>query len=209
MDLTKKIYINCFILNGGKSTRMTRDKAKITINGKSFVENVIEELAPIFKKCFLVGKEYHHPFIAGWLEDIIKGIGPIGGLYTALQNTDTLCNFVTAIDYPLVNRKLVYALWQKVENLLNIHDAIIPVYDDGPHPLFGFYRKTCIKAIEKCIKNKKFSILGISDYCNIAFSDIKKILPDRDKILLETSLMNINTPDDYKKLLKMLKNIEK
>lgn len=201
-----KLNINCFILNGGKSSRMKKDKAKIAINGQSFLDRIIDEIAPVFKKCFLVGKEYQHPLSAGWFKDRIEGIGPIGGLYTALLNTDTDKNFIIALDYPLVDKNLVYSFLEKADKFMKKYDGIIPIHKDGPHPLFGIYQKSCIGAVEECIKNNRFSIMEISNYCNILFIEISKLLPQNTKTYLEKSFINVNTPEDYKKLLKTLGN---
>ena len=99
--------IQAFILGGGKSLRLNRDKAFLRYRDKYFIDIVIDCCASLFGSVHLVGKQYHHPGLDGCMDDEIRGVGPLGGILTALKGTDAELNFFVGVDYPLISPEVV------------------------------------------------------------------------------------------------------
>lgn len=66
------------------------------------------------------------------------GQGPLGGIVTALRAAETEWCFILALDYPLLDRDFVEALW-----LPDGDEAVarLPCCGSQKHPLCGFYRR--------------------------------------------------------------------
>src|SRR5882672_6033560 len=102
MDLTAG-----FVLTGGRSSRMGRDKALLPVAGSgpagglSLVERTAELVRGAAGSVILIGmpERYAHlglPVVA----DIVEDCGPMGGLLTALHVTHADSNLIVACDMP-------------------------------------------------------------------------------------------------------------
>jgi molybdopterin-guanine dinucleotide biosynthesis protein A len=213
--LKRLVSMNAFILGGGISTRMKVDKAFLEFQGKRLIDITISATAGLFGRVYLVGRDYAHPLLAGSFEDAVKGIGPLGGIYSALQKTDTDYNFFTGVDYPFIDERLILILLSLLKQKGSEYEGIIPVAPDGPHPLFAFYRKSCLPSVERCIKEEDYRIRAIAVYSRIYFSQLSKDLEtvdyekptldslktDEDRnMLVRRALVNINNYEDYLRL---------
>jgi len=90
-----------FVLTGGSSLRMGRDKALLPIGGSALVERTAERVRAAAGSVTLIGapSRYAHLGLAV-APDLIADCGPIGGLYTALKMTSADWNLVVACDMP-------------------------------------------------------------------------------------------------------------
>lgn len=143
--------ISAYIIAGGKSTRFGEDKALYLYRGKPLIEHVIERIAPLFGKIAIVADDSDRFSYLGFPchGDIIPGLGPLGGLYTALMRTDTDGVFVFACDMPECNRGLIRYMISESAG----YDATIPIKHGYHERLHAIYRRSCIGAIEKRINS--------------------------------------------------------
>lgn len=204
----KKIRsMNAYILGGGSSNRMKRDKAFLEYGGKHLIDITIECVAGLFSRVYLVGRSYSSPLLAGFIDDEISGIGPLGGIHTALKNTNTERNFFVGIDYPYIDKNLILDLLSLYKSRIPQYEGLIPVAPDGPHPLFAFYDKSCLSSVEKCIAKKDYRIRCIASHSRIYFATLPQDLEEVNleevdlrkskKEMIERSLININSFEDY------------
>ena len=194
--------MNAYILAGGDSARMNRDKAYLYFKGKYFIDTIIECTSQLFNKVYVVGRDYQHPLLEDSLKDEIQDIGPLGGIYTALSNTDKVYNFITGIDYPLMTPHIIHHLASFPDGVTQKYAGLIPVTPDGPHPLFAFYSKSCLSSIEKCIEKQRYQIRCISHYQNIIYLNLIEKMTEEEFHRIEKSFTNINSEYDYKKINK-------
>ncbi len=138
--------MEAFILIGGRSSRMGRDKALVEIDGVSLAEKTLSTLrnAKLFSKITFVAAHKGQFAIPGngsdtaWIFDIYPGRGPLSGIHAALAYAKSPWIFVTACDYPFATEELVRLLAGHISNDLG---AIIPEQPDGRlQPLFAFYQ---------------------------------------------------------------------
>jgi molybdenum cofactor guanylyltransferase len=85
---------NGFILAGGQSRRMGRDKAILKWGPASLLDHMTQLLSTVADPVRVVGR--------GELPDRIPGMGPLGGILTALETTTEENNIVLAVDLPLL-----------------------------------------------------------------------------------------------------------
>lgn len=89
------------VLAGGKSSRFGSNKALCMQEGKSFVQLAIELLKPFAKEVVVAGfyPEYSQLNVP-ILKDELPHIGPLGGIYTALNYCSTPWMLVATCDMP-------------------------------------------------------------------------------------------------------------
>ena len=140
------------ILSGGKSSRMGREKGLVNFRGKPLVSYAISSLEPVADTLIISIneqlKEYRR-FGLAVVTDEIKGIGPMGGLHTALKYSETEHNLVLSCDMPFVSAGLMDYLYQNVQD----YDIVVAMHGkDRLEPLCGYYARRVIGVLEEKIK---------------------------------------------------------
>lgn len=191
-----------YILAGGKSSRMGRDKAFLEIGGKTFIENAFEVLKPNCEKVTTVLNSDQKHFIeklpreTACIFDIYENRGALGGIHAALKDCETEFAIILACDMPFVTGKLI-------ENLTKIalsenFAAIVPRQtDERPQPLCAVYRaKECVFATEKLL-TKDLSV-SVRDFLELIES---KIVEGGNFSENRDLFTNVNSPTDFEKAL--------
>jgi len=84
-----------FVLAGGKSRRMGRDKSTLQFRDRSLLEHMVQLLSTVANPVRVVGR--------GALFDRIPDSGPLGGILTALETSKSPMNLMVAVDLPLLS----------------------------------------------------------------------------------------------------------
>jgi molybdopterin-guanine dinucleotide biosynthesis protein A len=134
-----------FVLAGGASSRMGRDKAGLVLRGKTLLERAVDIARAAGGEVCIVGsgdyiirasKALRVPVLA----DSFPGQGPLAGIHAALtSNYTSELNFVLAVDTPFVTPSFVDYLL----NLARESPALViaPRIDERLHPLCAVYRR--------------------------------------------------------------------
>jgi len=179
------------ILAGGKSTRMGHDKAFLPIGKKSVIESVYQSLSEIFDDVIVAASRENRGQFQGMksVSDKIAGQGPLMGIVTGLEASDSEVNFITACDIPEINIPLIYDLFAYSED----YDIVVPSFEeDFKEPLFGIYRKSVIPAAERMLSEHRRSVDSIFSSVNTKILSVNN----------SGWYVNLNTREDYKKYLK-------
>lgn len=185
--------ISIAILCGGESRRMGVDKATLVWNEKSFIEQISDEMKDMGELFLSVRKGRRYSYIEGtYVEDKYDGCGPLAGLHSILQEIDTDAVFVTTVDLPLADKTLVREL---EEYMMPSVDAVVPVTEDGRiHPLCAIYRKSVYDKVDELLIHNDYKVSDLLKSLRVSYVPAN-MLTDGDR-----KLLNINTPDDFKKL---------
>ena len=151
--------LTVFILCGGKSSRMQSEKGLVLFQGKPFIEHIIQAILPISDQIKLITatKEYDYlPYQK--IPDIILDKGPLGGIYTALTNSETEFNLILSCDIPLISTELLSELISKHNN-----EAEVTVFasESRLHPLIGIYSKKVLPVIKSAIDNDELKMMDL------------------------------------------------
>lgn len=104
------------VLAGGRSTRMGRDKARLMRGGRTWLEHTLVALAPYVDELWVVGRivgEEDCPTVRPFPRsrpDEVTGLGPVGGIRTALALAGTREVLVAACDLPALDGRAPTAL---------------------------------------------------------------------------------------------------
>ena len=183
------------LLAGGKNIRMGKNKAFLQVNGRRIIDRTAELLNKIFEHVILVTNEpltYSHLNLE-IAADLIPESSALVGIYTGLFYAATPYCFVVACDMPFLNRKVI----DYMVSLRNGYDVVIPVLDDGYHPLHALYSRRCITPIEQRIRTGNFKV---TDFFNRV--TVRKVTPKELRALDPSmeAVLNINTPEDLERV---------
>ena len=198
--------IGCAILAGGKSSRMGTDKALLEFEGKQFITQIAEELFWFDERIIARGGNSR---LEGELErewtvipDFYPDHGPIGGLHAALSACESDALFVVTCDMPLIESGLVQELCARMQEAdfdgerVDAYDVVISVGEGGKiHPLCGVYRKSVIPVLEEQILSGRNRVMEALKRLRVNYVTVDSPAGVRQ-------LANINTPQDYEKLMK-------
>jgi molybdopterin-guanine dinucleotide biosynthesis protein A len=147
------VDINSYILVGGRSSRLGRDKATVDLNGRTLlgraVDVVHDGLHPTRITAVAANAaQFAIDAIAAdvpFIFDLHEDRGPLGGLHAALADAKTPWIFVLACDYPFVSAELIELLNGMISDDF---DCILPEQEDGRlQPLCAFYKVEALRAV--------------------------------------------------------------
>ncbi len=174
-----------WILVGGRSSRMGRDKALAESNGRVLALRVADQALQVCGKVTLVGDpaiyaELGLPVIA----DRFPGKGPLAGIEAALANTSCETNLILACDMPSLGKDLLERLVAPDSE----SDCVLPRHDNGHvEPLCAVYQRRCHPVILAAIEA---GIRKVTDALRpFAIRYIRVSDP--------AAFANLNTPDDW------------
>ena len=181
MDLTAG-----FVLAGGRSSRMGRDKALLRVDQSTLVERTAEVVRAAAGSATLIGmpERYAHlrlPVVA----DLVEDRGPIGGLLTALTVTQADWNLVTACDMPGLTADFLRRLLAAARDSGSA--CLAPESASGLHPLCAVYHRRTRAAVETAVVHN-----------SLKMHDLLKVLGAVSWPVADSSLIrNVNTPAEW------------
>ena len=183
--------ITAYILAGGKSQRMGRDKGLLLLDHKPFIAHICDALKPIVgDKIVIVSANQDYDFLGHTrIEDIISDKGPVGGIYTALKHSKTKFNFIISVDSPLISTELLQWIADKHEDAYMMTKI---KSGDKESPLIAIYDRSCKTVFGEHLAAKQLKLRGVIE----DMSHQTLIVPEK----WQQQLQNINTPEEYKRL---------
>jgi molybdopterin-guanine dinucleotide biosynthesis protein A len=173
-----------FVLAGGRSSRMGRDKALLPWKGSTLIQSVAREVFNAAGNVTLVGSPERYGNLGfPVISDQIEGCGPLGGLHAALLATSAEWNLVVACDMPAVTRELLEELLSAAQS--SGADALVPATAGGLEPLCAVYNARLLPVVESAIQSK---LLKMHDF--VSTMQVRS-WPAPDPSLFR----NINTPE--------------
>ncbi len=189
--------MTAIVLAGGRGRRMKADKAGLDVGGRTLLEHVLDQLEPYFDEvlvCVSPGQSVRLRSSSPLLvEDLVPGLGPIGGLLAGLTTARHEACVVVACDIPEIDVPLLRALARAAGGA----DIAVPAGPSGlREPLFAIYRRSVLPHIEALLAGGERSLLPLYDRCRTAvvrFDEAARI-------------RNLNTRADYDNYLRTIEN---
>ena len=187
------------ILAGGHSTRMGRDKTLMTVDADTLIGRTVKELGKVVDEVIIASNRPDKYNLPGTIEvpDLFVDIGPLGGIHAGLLAARNQYSFVVAGDMPLFTADLVTCLRERIDESFKV---IVPEIEDFLQPLCAVYAKACIEDIEQFLA---MGFRSVNSFCQSVRSLIisEKELTEAGLERIKDIFYNVNTPDDYNKLL--------
>jgi molybdopterin-guanine dinucleotide biosynthesis protein A len=143
--LQNPMAVTGVVLSGGASHRMGQDKAALPLGGEPLLARVVRRLGAATGAVMVVGPPEHQALVPGVpiVPDARPGMGPLGGIFTALQVAPTPCIFVVACDMPFIQPELV----RHLVNLAAGYAVVVPRSARGTEQLHAVYGRACLPEI--------------------------------------------------------------
>jgi molybdopterin-guanine dinucleotide biosynthesis protein A len=179
------------ILAGGKSRRFGRPKALATLGGVPMASWGIRALQAADLPVVVISDEDGVEAVLGVpvRPDLEAGLGPLGGLWTALQWASERGDdgvLLLGCDMPLVSEALV----RTVLGWSDDATAVVPVGSDGPEPLCALYRVACTATVEHRLRSEDLSMHGVAQAIGAVFLEEDAVAKVADP---KIDFLNVNT----------------
>src|SRR4051794_39386485 len=172
-----------FVLAGGNSSRMGRDKALLPGLFRYVVDDIAASLKAATGNVTLIGDPVRYQELGyPCLPDLRPGMGPLSGLEAALLSTISNLNLVIGCDMPAIDTSHLRFLLNRAQasksNCLVTRDITGKV-----HPLCAVYKNECLPVIQCRLDAKRLSLMGLLEELATEY------------VSVEWTVENINTPD--------------
>jgi molybdopterin-guanine dinucleotide biosynthesis protein A len=173
-----------FVLTGGRSTRMGRDKATLSIDGQPLCEHIGGVLASVAEKVFLIGhpERYQH-LNYECVADIHPDLGPLSGLETALSLACAEFHLVVGCDALNIEPAWLRALLAEAE--LGRRCVVAEDQSGKRQPLCAVYRSDCLPVVRAALSERRLRMMDL----------LAELAPRTVKI--EGVVSNLNTREEY------------
>jgi molybdenum cofactor guanylyltransferase len=193
-SIRRMFDVEAFILVGGTSSRMGKDKSQLRFGDRTSVQIIGGELQSVARSVVTVGAQA--PLDGNLLNipDSRLNWGPLAGIHAALGHAQSEFCLIVACDFPFVNSKL----FERLLDCMNESDAVVPIQRDRRvQPLCSVYRRSpCVAAAAKAIAAGEHSPRALLDRIRVRYISFNEI---SDLEGAEYFFYNVNTPDNYER----------
>lgn len=194
--MATKLQTEAFILAGGKSSRMGRDKGLIEINRRPMIAYLIETLHNLGLETSIVSNNsYYGQFGLPVLPDIIKDQGPLGGLYTAMHHAKAANVLLLSCDMPFIGEEAL----QKLLGALQPDQIVATLMNGHLNPMPAIYPCRLEEQVKSLILAQKLKMsrwLSEQNPVVVALDNKLRSKETNDSGYFGEEFININTPDD-------------
>lgn len=191
--------IDGFVLAGGKSIRMGRDKALMHFGKEPFVLRAVEILKPFVDDVALLAPQNRYTKLGlRVVADRWPGQGPLAAICTGLLSSSANWNIFLACDLPLLSSHFIQYLVQRIRATRS--DAVVPRSEDGWQPLSAAYHSRCRTPFVRALGEGHRSVIRIFDNIRVDMITLDEMggagLSDRE-------FANVNTLQDWKRIQRL------
>jgi molybdenum cofactor guanylyltransferase len=179
--------IAAYVLAGGRSSRMGRDKAMLALGGKTLLARAVETLRGVASEVTVLGERQQLEGADRALPDLHSGCGPLGGMEAALRDlasrrtADWAC--FLPVDMPFLPASLYAAL---VRHWLDIGVRIGYVQIDGlAQPLVSLIHISVLPYLTAALDAGRFKATSALEAAAKDLSGLSTGSPARNVISFE------------------------
>jgi molybdopterin-guanine dinucleotide biosynthesis protein A len=200
VDEVMESDVTAFILAGGKSLRMGRDKAFVELGGQTLLGRALDVASVVTGECRIVGDPAKFAVFGPVVEDIFRECGPLGGIHAALLSAKGELNLMLAVDLPFMEVKfLEYLIVQARETSAVV---TVPHAGGGLQPLCAIYRRKFAEVAERALRERKNKIDPL-------FAEVETRVLDEGELsragFLPDIFRNLNTLEHWEEVKEQVK----
>ena len=192
------------VLAGGKSQRFGEDKCQVKLGDKLLIDYILSEIIDEFKEVLLISNNkirYNNSNKISLVEDLKKGLGPLGGILTAMKwikKNNRSYKWISTFpsDTPFFKKKILNNFLEEIKGyegkLFFINS------NDTRHNIFGLWSIDLLESLEKDLDNGERKVEMWANKIGVKSINMKFESTD--------PFFNINTKEDLIKAEKYLKN---
>jgi molybdopterin-guanine dinucleotide biosynthesis protein A len=149
-----------YVLAGGKSSRMGRDKALLELAAKPLVLHAVTKLQRICAEVSILGGNSELEAYAPLVRDLYNGCGPMAGIEAALRSSKHDWNLILPVDVPFLPTFLLNDWLRSVlrEPVQDVKLSILSV-DNVPHPALLIIHRAIAPYLTASLERGDFKLL--------------------------------------------------
>ncbi len=184
--------ISAFVLAGGKSTRMSSDKAFLQLGGRPLIAHALDLARTVTAEVKIVGSPEKFSQFGDVIQDVYPERGPLGGIQAALASTATDWNLILGVDLPFLPKQFLDYL----AGTAQVTGAVVTVVSAGGglQPLCAVYRKQFGVLAEQALAAGKNKIDALFSETSV------RLIPEEELVVNGFNTLifrNLNTPEDW------------
>ncbi len=198
--------MRAFLLAGGRSRRMGRDKALLQIAGQPLVAFMLGKLASMGLETAICGNRPDLAHLAPVLPDVTvsgeESPGPLAGILAALEASNSALNFFLAVDMPGIPVNFLHWMIDRANSTQS--PATIPLVCARPQPLCAVYHRELASGIRHSLNSGQRRVFPVLfraarrmdtfDVESIVAADAVDPLPEG---FPHQWFRNLNTPPEF------------
>tara|TARA_B000000437_G_C11592749_1_gene284056 strand:- start:165 stop:773 length:609 start_codon:yes stop_codon:yes gene_type:complete len=192
------------VLAGGKSQRFGEDKTQVKLNNKILIDYILSEIIDQFNEILIISNnqiKFKHSTKISIIKDIIEGLGPLGGILTAMKwikNNKKDYKWISTFpsDTPFFTKNELKIFYENIN--IKKNKLFFIKNKNTRHNIFGLWSMDLLDKLESDIQKgeRKVELWADSVDVEIINVDYKEKDP----------FFNINTKEDLEKAYKMIEN---
>ncbi len=172
---------------------MRRDKALLEFAGISLLVRTARLLEPRVAAVTIIGPPERYAALGlPTVPDDRPGLGPLGGMATALRISTLEWSILLGCDLPYLSG--AWLDWLVARALASPAEALVPETSRGLEPLCAIYRRSCAPALAAALARGERKVTEV-----VARLALQKVTPAEWKPFDPSGALfkNMNTPADY------------
>ena len=169
-----------YVLAGGKSSRMGRDKALLPLAGKPLVEHAVSNLQPLCAKVSVLSGNLELAEYAPLVSDNFRDSGPLGGIEAALLDSEFAWNLILPVDMPFVPTRFlddwIYSTLR--EPVRDVRISMLAV-DGQAYPTLLLIHRDVGPYLRQDLKGGRYKVLVSLESAAQAIAAERRVKPER------------------------------
>jgi len=183
-----------FVLAGGRSLRMGRDKVLLEFGGELLIERALKKLGAVCASVAIAGGGEGLAAFGRVVPDGVTGCGPLGGIVAALETSEFEWALFLPVDVPLVPMSFVLGLAGRC--LGSDAVAVLPRVEGRVEPLCAAYRRKALPGLREALAGGRFKVTEAAGGAGrVEYFDAEEA-PER--------FANVNTPEEFSAALEYM-----
>ena len=191
-----------YVLAGGRSSRMGRDKALVELAGKPLVEHAVEKLRRVCTDVRILSANAELEAYAPLVTDLHPGCGPLGGIEAALADSSHDWNLFLPVDVPFFPTTVLQS-WARQRIAEESSGTRISIFTSHgmAHPALSLLHRDAEPFVAEAVRLRQLSVYFALER---AGTELAKRLGNRfvqcfahsDIPEAQQWFLNLNTPHD-------------
>ncbi len=199
-----------WVLAGGRSLRMGRDKAAVALAGRPLLEHMLDKLRAVGLRARVAGLRAPIQYSAAGVAaevvsdsypDIHPGCGPLSGMETALTKSEAPLVLIVGVDLPLL--EVEFLAWMLRRASTTGAMATIPRLGGEPQPLCAVYRRELLDGVTGALETGDYKVMVAVERAaaggRLDSFDVERLAATgawRSTRATHWQFMNCNTPEE-------------
>ncbi|MGD0445272.1 MAG: molybdenum cofactor guanylyltransferase [Edaphobacter sp.] len=164
-----------YVLAGGKSSRMGRDKALLELAGKPLAFHAVTKLRRVCEDVHILSNRPELAAFAPLVEDLHEGCGPMGGLEAALAHSRHEWNLFLPVDVPFLPSGFL-DFW--VRGVIADQSARVAMFTVGgvPQPLLCLLHKDVAPFVREAMQVGKYKVFPVLEEAAVKLAERRGLI---------------------------------